>query len=80
MKFSKLWSSLSIDERKAFAKKVDTDPGYLQQIATRWRGKKPSLDFMVKLAAAHKKLNVGELAEEFSEPATTQTTEGATNV
>lgn len=67
MKFSKLWADLSIQERKAFAKKVGTDPGYLQQIATRWRGKKPSLDFMVKLAAAHKKLQVGEMAKEFSQ-------------
>jgi len=75
MKFSKLWETLSTGEKKALAKKVGTDHGYLHQIATRWRGRKPSLYFMVRLAACHKKLNLRDLAEEFSQPPATNNQE-----
>jgi len=68
MRFSTLYQSLNSEERDALAKAVDcTDAGYLWQIATRWRGKKPSFGFMQKLVAAEPRLTLGELAEEFSE-------------
>jgi len=67
MRFKDLYQSLSTDEREKLAKKVDTDAGYLWQIATTWRGKKPSLGFLVKLAEADSRLSVAEMAEEFAE-------------
>ena len=70
MKLKDLYQSLSQDERFELAKKVGLkETGYLWQLATNWRGKRPSLDFMVKLAAADSRLTVAELAEEFAETA-----------
>lgn len=69
MKFKDLYPTLSGDERKALAKEADTDPGYLWQLSTGWRGRKPSFSFMVKLAAADERLTIAELAEEFAETA-----------
>ena len=67
MKFSNLWEGLKTEERDAMAKAIGTDRGYLHQIATRWRGKRPSLDFMLKMVVSDSRLTVGELAQEFSE-------------
>lgn len=66
MRLSTLYPSLSAAERIELANKVDSEPGYLWQLATRWRGKKPSLDFMLKLAAADSRLTVTDMAEEFA--------------
>lgn len=68
MRLSTLYQSLSAEERTALAEKVDTDPGYLWQLATRWRGKRPSFDFMNKLVAADDRLTIAEMSEEFAEP------------
>lgn len=62
-------SDLTDSERLALAKSMDIKPAYLWQLATRWRGKKPSLGFMQKMVQADSRLTLGELAEEFSEPA-----------
>lgn len=67
MKLRDLYPKLSTQEREALAKSVDTQPGYLWQIATQWRGKKPSIDLIARLAAADIRLSVNELVEEFSE-------------
>lgn len=69
MKLRDLYGKLTTAEREALAKKVDTDPGYLWQLATQWRGKKPSIDLLSKLAAADSRLSVIEMVEEFSEVA-----------
>lgn len=75
MRFSDLYRQLPSDERAKLAAKLDSEVGYLYQLATRWRGKRPSLEFIMKLAEADSRLTVGELAEEFSEPATDKTAE-----
>lgn len=67
MKFSELWSGLKTDERDAMAKALETERGYLQQLAIRWRGKRPSFGFMLKMASADPRLTVEELAMEFSQ-------------
>lgn len=43
-------------------------PAYLWQLATRWRGKRPSLGFMQRMVEADPRLTLGDLAAEFSEP------------
>lgn len=58
---------MTSEERAELAKAAGTDPGYLWQLATRWRGKKASLDFINKLVAADKRLTLRDLVEEFSE-------------
>ncbi len=66
MKLRDLYQTLSTDERKELAKKVETKPGYLWQLATGWRGKKPSIDLIRKLADADTRMTAVELLEEFS--------------
>lgn len=67
MKLCDLYGQLTTEEREALAKKVDTDAGYLWQLATQWRGKKPSIDLLSRLAAADQRLSVTEMVEEFSD-------------
>lgn len=67
MRLSTLYQSLTGEERAELARKVETDPGYLHQLATRWRGKRASLTFMNKLAEADSRLTVRDMAEEFAE-------------
>ncbi len=67
MKLSDLYQKLSIDERSALAKRADLSDGYLYQLATRWRGKRASLDMIKALAAADKRLTVADMVVEFME-------------
>lgn len=69
MRLSTLYPTLNAEERAALAKAVETDAGYLWQLATRWKGKKASIDFMKKLAAADARLTLGDMVEEFAEDA-----------
>lgn len=70
MKLHDLYQLLSTEERLELAKRAGTDPGYLWQISTRWRGKKPSLVLLKKLADADSRLILGDLVQEFcDEPA-----------
>jgi hypothetical protein len=67
MKLRDLYPTLDTAERAKLAEKAGIkDPGYLWQLATQWRGKKPSIDLLGKLAAADPRLTVAELVEEFS--------------
>lgn len=68
MRFDALYEQMSKSERDELAQKLDTDQGYLWQIATRWRGKRPSMDFMERLVEVEPRLTIGELAEEFAKP------------
>lgn len=70
MNLHDLIENITVEEREALAKKVPTEPGYLWQLATQWRGKKPSLGLMQKLVAADPRLTLGELVEEFAGVAT----------
>lgn len=67
MRLKDLYPTLSGDEREALAKKAGTDAGYLWQLSTGWRGKKPSINLMAKLAAADKRLKVADMVDEFAE-------------
>lgn len=67
MKLCDLYPTLSTQEREALAQSVNTAEGYLWQLATRWRGRKPSLDMLKRLADADKRLKVADLVAEFSE-------------
>lgn len=69
MKLSELHPKLSTTERVVLARAANIKPGYLWQLATRWRGKRASLDLIQRLAAADMRLTVPELVAEFSEPA-----------
>lgn len=69
MRLSELHDKMTTDERVALATRAGTDPGYLWQIATQWRGKKPSLKMIQCLAAADKRLTMRDLVAEFTEPA-----------
>ena len=67
MQLKTLYPQLTTEEREALAKKAGTHAGYLWQLATNWRGKKPSINLMAKLAEADDRLNVADMVEEFSE-------------
>jgi hypothetical protein len=66
MNFSTLYATLDSEGRADLAKKLETDAGYLWQLATRWRGKRPSFAFMEKLAAADPRMTLGELVDEYA--------------
>lgn len=68
MRLHDLYQKLSTTQRQALAKKAGVDAGYLWQIATRWRGRKPSLVLVQRLAVADRRLTVADLLAEFSEP------------
>lgn len=66
MKLCDLYPLLDAEERDDLRKALDIAPGYLWQLATQWRGKKPSIDLLVKMAAADKRLTVEDLVAEFA--------------
>lgn len=68
MRLNTLYFMLSQDERAALAEKTGLAPGYLWQIATRWRGKRPSLKTIQRLVAADERLALDDLMSEFSTP------------
>ena len=74
MRLHDLYQKLTTAQRQALAKKAGVDAGYLWQIATRWRGRKPSLVLVQRLVDADRRLTVADLLAEFSEPAITQPT------
>lgn len=67
MKLSELYQSLDQNGRKSLAEKAGVDPGYLWQIATRWRGKKPSVDVIGRLVMSDRRLKASDLIAEFAE-------------
>lgn len=67
MKLADLYPVLDKDARNALAKAAGVDPGYLWQIATRWRGKKPSLNVIRRLTRADVRLTLGDLVNEFAD-------------
>lgn len=67
MRLSTLYQAMSTQEREELATKLDSEVGYLWQLATRWRGKRASIDFMKKLAAADSRLTLTDMVEEFAE-------------
>lgn len=71
MRLSALYQTLTTEERAELAKKAGTSPAYLYQIATQWKGRKPSLQMLLMLSKADARLTLEDLAAEFDEaPAT----------
>ena len=66
MNLSTLHQLLGSDEKEDLATKAGSSAGYLWQLATGWRGKRPSLQLIQALAAADKRLTVGEMVDEFA--------------
>jgi transcriptional regulator with XRE-family HTH domain len=66
MRLSDLHPTLTQEERVDLAARAGMSPAYLWQLATQWRGKKPSLAQLSRLAAADERLNVVDLVEEFA--------------
>lgn len=69
MKLSDLYQTLDQEGRKELANKAGVDVGYLWQIATKWRGKRPSVDVISRLTKADRRLKAADLIAEFGEPA-----------
>ncbi|WP_238912515.1 hypothetical protein [Achromobacter xylosoxidans] len=67
MRLDHLYSILSPDERKGLALRAGINPGYLWQIATRWRGRKPSSSCITKLLAADHRLSAADMLQELAE-------------
>jgi hypothetical protein len=68
MNLHTLYASLNAEERLALASAAHVAPGYLWQIAKRWRGARPSLEAIQRLTAADPRLDLAELLEEFAAP------------
>lgn len=76
MRLSDLYPTLKPEEREDLARKAETSVPYLYQLAKRWKGKKPSLSFLMKLAKADPRLTLEDMAQEFDEepaPGTAET-------
>lgn len=67
MRLADLYPQLNASERTAIADKCGTTPAYLWQLSTRWRGRRPSVELLSKLAEADRRLNVSDMLAEFSE-------------
>lgn len=67
MRLSSLYPTLTGEQRVSFACRCGISTGYLWQLATRWKGKRPTVDLLAKLAKAHPDLSVSELVEEFAD-------------
>lgn len=68
MRLSELHPKLTRDERISLAQQCGISTGYLWQLATRWKGKKPTVDLLAKMAEVEPRLHVHDLVQEFSEP------------
>lgn len=73
MRFRDFYTGLTPELRVAFAQQVGASEGYLWQIATRWRRRRPSIDLMAKLCKAEKKLKLKDLMDEFADDSTPTT-------
>lgn len=78
MKLTDLYPTLKPDERVALAKAACIADGYLYQIASRWRGKRASLEVIKRLAAADDRLTVEDMVSEFTEKAAAATPQPTT--
>lgn len=72
MKLADLYPKLTKPERSALAKRAGINSGYLYQLATRWRGKRASLEVIKALADADRRLTVKDLVAEFMQDASAQ--------
>ena len=67
MRLSLLHPTLTREERVELAARSGISTGYLWQIATRWQGRRPTVDVLARLAKADARLTVDDLVEEFAD-------------
>lgn len=73
MRLNELYNRLDSKGRQQLAKDSDVDLGYLYQIATQWRGKKPSVDVINRLLKADRRLKAKDLLDEYDTAPETET-------
>lgn len=64
MTLQDLYAKLTKEQRLALAAKIGTEPVYLHQLATHFR--RPSIDLLVALAKADRRLKIADMALEFA--------------
>lgn len=64
-----LYRSLTKNEKVLLAEVAGIKPAFLWQVATRWKGKRPSLQVIHRLANADSRLSLDALMFEFSDAA-----------
>ena len=69
MRLNTLHAKMTTAQRRALAEQVGVTETYLWQIATRWRGKRASLNLIERLAVADSRLKRAHMLAEFTEPA-----------
>uniref|UniRef100_A0A193SD15 HTH cro/C1-type domain-containing protein n=1 Tax=biofilter metagenome TaxID=1070537 RepID=A0A193SD15_9ZZZZ len=67
---SELHTLMNRAERSAFARRCHISPGYLWQIATRWQGRRPTVDLLARMAKADSRLSIEEMVGEFADTRT----------
>jgi transcriptional regulator with XRE-family HTH domain len=70
MRLKDRYEALSVEQRERLAERAEISAGFLYQLATRFKGKKPSIDVLSRLAKADKKLTVADMVEEFADQPT----------
>lgn len=68
MNLRQRYEEMTPGQRVALAKAAGTSAGYLWQMATRWGGRRPSIDLMTRLANADRKLSIKDMLAEFTKP------------
>lgn len=66
MNLRDLYETLATEERNELAAKAGVSSAYLWQLATQWKGKKPSLALLKKLVDSDRRLDVSDLVAEFT--------------
>lgn len=64
MTLQDLYGRLDKAQRAELADRIGTNPIYLHQLATHFR--RPSIDLLVALAKADRRLKIADMAEEFA--------------
>lgn len=67
MNLKTLYDTLDGPGRERLAAAVGVSSGYLWQMASRWRGKRPSIKTLNALVRADKRLKLAELMDEFAD-------------
>jgi transcriptional regulator with XRE-family HTH domain len=67
MRLKDRYAALSQEQRAQLAEKAGISPAYLYQLSIKFKGKKPSLAVLERLAKADKKLTLVGLVKEFAD-------------
>ena len=67
MRLDKRYAAMTVEQRQRLAEAAGIKPEYLYQLATRFKGKQPSMRVLLALATADPKLTARDMAAEFAE-------------